>query len=68
MSSADLQSASLARGSSAALTRPAPRGRLFRRIARLIGGFLLTGIFLALSLPAFAIGAVYGFVWLAQHH
>ena len=69
MSTADLRSASLARGSGAALTRPAPRaGRILRGIARVIGGFLLTGIFLPLSGAAFALSLVYGFVWFAQHH
>jgi hypothetical protein len=68
MSTADLQSASLARGSNAAVARPAPRGRLLRRVVRIIGGFFLTGIFLALSGPTFALCAVYGFVWFAQHH
>ena len=68
MSTADLPSATLARGSDAARTRPASRlGRLLRGIVRLIGGFLLTGIFLALSIPVFALSLFYGFVWFAQH-
>ena len=68
MSSADLQSAALARGSGAARTRRARRaGRILRTIARVMGGFLLTGIFLGLSAAAFALSAVYGFVWFAQH-
>lgn len=67
MSTADLQSAALARGSTAALVRPQPRRRLWRRIARIIGGFLLTGLFLALSVPVFALSVVYAFVWFARH-
>ena len=69
MSSADLRSASLARGSNAALTRPASGTRRFLgHTARFIGGFLLTGVFLTLSVPVFALSLVYGFVWFAQHH
>jgi hypothetical protein len=67
MSSADLPSASLARASGAALARPAPRRRVLRRVARFIGGFLLTGIFLALSVPVFVLSVFYGFLWFAQH-
>ncbi|HEX3974486.1 MAG TPA: hypothetical protein VHX19_24340 [Stellaceae bacterium] len=37
-------------------------------IGRILGGFLLTGVFLALSAAAFPLAAVYGFVWFAQHY
>ncbi|HXR88566.1 MAG TPA: hypothetical protein VN728_16410 [Stellaceae bacterium] len=43
-------------------------GRLLRALARVFGGFLLTGIFLALSVPVFALSLVYGFIWFAQRH
>jgi hypothetical protein len=67
MSSADLPSVSLVRGSDAAVARPKSRGRVLRRIARFIGGFILTGIFFVLSVPVFVLCAFYGFVWFAQH-
>jgi hypothetical protein len=43
----------------------APRRRL--GIVNICGGFLLTGIFLALSAAAFPVAAVYSFIWWAQH-
>ncbi len=44
-----------------------PRRRQRARIGSVIGGFLLTGVFLALTAAAFALSAVYGFIWFAQH-
>lgn len=38
------------------------------RIGSILGGTLLTGIFLAMSAAAFPLAAVYGFVWFAQHY
>jgi len=69
MSSADLQSASRVRGSGVAAARPRRlAGRVLSGIARLIGGFLLTGIFLGLRVAVSVLSAFYGFVWFAQHH
>ncbi len=42
-----------------------PHRRL--RIGNILGGFLLTGVFLALSAAAFPVSAVYAFIWWAQH-
>lgn len=36
-------------------------------IGSILGGFLLTGVFLALSAAAFPVSAVYAFIWWAQH-
>jgi hypothetical protein len=44
---------------------PPRRKRL--KIDSILGGFLLTGIFLALSAAALPLAAVYSFVWWAQH-
>ena len=44
-----------------------PPRRHGARIGSVIGGFLLTGVFLALSAGAFGLSAVYGFIWFAQH-
>ena len=46
-------------------TAAPPRRRL--GIGSICGGFLLTGIFLALSAAAFPVAAVYSFIWWAQH-
>ena len=35
-------------------------------IGAILGGFLLTGIFLAMSAAAFPLAAVYSFVWWAR--
>jgi len=37
------------------------------RSGGVIGGFLLTGLFLVLSAAALPLAAVYSFIWLAQH-
>lgn len=42
-----------------------PRRRL--GIGSILGGFFLTGVFLALSAAAFPLAAVYSFIWWAQH-
>ena len=42
-----------------------PRRRL--GFGSILGGFLLTGVFLALSAAAFPLAAVYSFIWWAQH-
>ena len=44
-----------------------PPRRLPRNIARILGRFLLTGIFLALGAAVFPLAALYGFIWWAQH-
>lgn len=44
---------------------PPRRRRL--KIGNILGGFLLTGIFLALTAAAFPLAAVYSFIWWAQH-
>lgn len=49
---------------SGASAPPRPR-RL--KIGSILGGFLLTGVFLALSAAAFPVAAVYAFIWWAQH-
>ena len=45
----------------------APPRRRRIRIGSIFGGFLLTGVFLALSAAAFPVSAVYAFIWWAQH-
>jgi hypothetical protein len=42
-----------------------PRRRL--RIGNILGGFVLTGVFLGLSAAAFPVALVYSFIWWAQH-
>jgi hypothetical protein len=42
-----------------------PRRRL--GVGSILGGFFLTGVFLALSAAAFPLAAVYSFIWWAQH-
>ncbi|HEY1503053.1 MAG TPA: hypothetical protein VGF92_02070 [Stellaceae bacterium] len=42
-----------------------PRHRL--GIGNILGGFLLTGMGLALSAAAFPLAAVYSFIWWAEH-
>lgn len=44
-----------------------PPRRRGLRIGNILGGFLLTGVFLALSAAAFPLAAVYSFIWWAQH-
>ena len=44
----------------------APRRRRLG-VGSICGGFLLTGIFLAMSAAAFPLAAVYSFIWWAQH-
>lgn len=44
---------------------PPRRWRL--KIGMILGGFVLTGVFLALSAAAFPLAAVYSFIWWAQH-
>jgi hypothetical protein len=45
----------------------APLRRRRLKIGSILGGFLLTGMFLALSAAAFPLAAVYSFIWWAQH-
>lgn len=54
-------------GASSAAVAPPRRRRLGAMAANILGGFLLTGVFLALSAAAFPIAAVYSFIWWAQH-
>jgi hypothetical protein len=42
-----------------------PRRRI--SVGNILGGFLMTGVFLALSAAAFPIAMVYSFIWWAQH-
>ena len=44
-----------------------PRHRGRARIGSVFGGFLLTGVFLALSAATLPLAAVYSFIWFAQH-
>ena len=44
---------------------PLPRRRL--KVGSILGGFVMTGFFLALSAATFPVAAVYGFIWWAQH-
>lgn len=46
----------------------APPRRRRLRIGSILGGFLLTGVFLALSAAAFPLAALFSFVWWAQHY
>jgi hypothetical protein len=46
-------------------TTPPPPPRL--GVGSILGGFFLTGVFLALSAAAFPLAAVYSFIWWAQH-
>ncbi len=45
----------------------APPRRRRLGIGNILGGFVLTGIVLAMSAAAFPLAAVYSFVWWAQH-
>jgi hypothetical protein len=56
-----------ASGAEAPISRTAPPRRRRLRIGRILGGFLLTGVFLALGAAAFPLAAFYSFVWWAQH-
>jgi hypothetical protein len=47
-----------------AVTPPRRRRLVIRGI---LGGFVLTGVFLAMSAAAFPLAAVYSFIWWAQH-
>lgn len=63
MSSVDLPAAAVTGPALTAIARPARRSP---RSLRLIGGFILTGIFLALSAAVFPLAAVYSFIWWAK--
>ncbi len=54
----------VAHSSANAVTQPHRRQA---SVASIIGGFLLTGVFLALSAGAFSLSIVFGFIWWAQH-
>lgn len=45
----------------------APPRRQRLGIGGILGGFVLTGVFLAMSAAAFPLAAVYSFIWWAQH-
>ena len=52
----------------ASITRArTPPRRQGLRFGNILGGFFLTGIFLALSAAAFPLAAVYSFIWWEQH-
>lgn len=54
-------------GAKGSISRAMAPRRQRLRIASILGGFFLTGIFLILSAAAFPLAAVYCFIWWAQH-
>jgi len=68
MSSIELRNASTAGAANAQPRLAAPARRKHRHpLLAVLGGFVMTGLALALSAAVFPVAAVYCFIWFAQH-